>query len=322
MMRCEDAVGEMLMGRKLKAEQGRKFWLGIRKNRYLILMVAPVVVYYFIFSYIPMYGAIIGFKDFSPGKGILGSPWVGFHWFLAFFRSVYFGRLIGNTLLLSLLSLLFSFPVPIVFALLLNEVKSGVFKRAVQTVSYMPHFISLVVVVGIIVNFLSPTDGIVNSLLRGIGLEPVNFLGEPAWFRPLYIGSGIWQSFGWNSIIYMAALSSIDPQLYEASRIDGAGRWKQMLHVTLPGIRPTIVMLLILALGGLMNVGFEKIILMYNPSTYEVADVISTYVYRRGLLGAQYSFGAAVGLFNSVINFILLITVNRISKRVTDIGMW
>ncbi|MGB4369224.1 MAG: ABC transporter permease subunit [Caldicoprobacterales bacterium] len=300
----------------------RRLWRNIKKDKYLLLLVAPVIIYYFIFNYIPMYGAIIAFKDFSPGDSILFSKWVGLKWFREFFRSVYFGRLISNTFILSGLSLIFSFPVPIIFALLLNEVKRKHLKRVVQTVSYLPHFISLVVMVGIMSNFLSPSDGIINNFLRRLGMEPINFMGEPAWFRPLYIGSGIWQSFGWNSIIYMAALTSIDPQLYEAARIDGCNRWQEMRHITIPGLMPTAIMLLILALGNLMNVGFEKIILMYSPATYNVADVISTYVYRRGILSAQYSFGAAVGLFNSIINFILLITVNKISRRYTQIGLW
>lgn len=294
----------------------------IKRDRYLLLLVAPVLIYFFIFNYIPMYGAIIAFKDFTPGDTILTSRWVGVRWFEEFFRSIYFVRLIKNTFLLSGLGLLFNFPIPIVFALLLNEVKREKLKGMVQTVSYLPHFISLVVMVGIMSNFLSPTDGIINSFLVGLGMEPINFMGESKWFRPLYIGSGVWQNFGWNSIIYMAALTSIDPNLYEAAKIDGCNRWREIYHITIPGIMPTAIMLLILALGNLMNVGFEKIILMYSPATYEVADVISTYVYRRGILSAQYSFGAAVGLFNSLINFILLVTVNRISRRYTQIGLW
>lgn len=294
----------------------------IKKDRYLLLLVAPVLIYFFVFNYIPMYGAIIAFKDFTPGNTILSSQWVGIRWFKEFFRSIYFGRLIKNTLVLSLMNLAFNFPIPIIFALLLNEVRRENLKRVVQTVSYLPHFISLVVMVGIMSNFLSPTDGIINNLLVKMGMEPVNFMGEPEWFRPLYIGSGVWQNFGWNSIIYMATLSSIDPHLYEAARIDGCNRWNEMRHITLPSLAPTAVMLLILALGNLMNVGFEKIILMYSPATYDVADVISTYVYRRGILSAQYSFGAAVGLFNSVINFLLLLTVNKLSRRYTQIGLW
>lgn len=310
------------MGGKLLSMRSEKLWSKVKKDKYLILLVGPVVIYYFIFNYIPMYGAIIGFKDFMPGEGIWGSPWVGLKWFDEFFKSIYFVRLICNTILLSFYSLLFSFPIPIIFALLLNEVKNSYFRRVVQTISYMPHFISLVVVVGILANFLSPSDGILNILLKNAGLDPINFMGDPKWFRFLYVSSGVWQNFGWNSIIYIAALTTIEPQLYEASKIDGANRWKQMLYITLPGLMPTAVMLLILALGGLMNVGFEKIILMYSPATYEVADVISTYVYRRGILGVQYSFGAAVGLFNSVVSFILLFTMNKISKKVTEVGLW
>ncbi|HHY82945.1 MAG TPA: sugar ABC transporter permease [Clostridiales bacterium] len=294
----------------------------IIRDRYLILLVAPVVIYYFVFHYIPMYGAVIAFKDFSAGQTIWGSEWAGLKWFQEFFRSVYFGRLISNTLILSSLSLVFSFPVSIIFALLLNEIRRKALKRVIQTVSYLPHFISLVVMVGMMSNFLSPSDGVVNQILKNFGMQPIDFMGESAWFRPLYIGSGIWQSFGWNSIIYMAALIAIDPNLYEAARIDGCSRWQEMLHITIPGLMPTAVMLLILALGNLMNVGFEKIILMYSPATYDVADVISTYVYRRGILSAQYSFGAAVGLFNSVINFILLLSINKISKLYTQISLW
>lgn len=300
----------------------KRLMKNVRKDKYLLLLVSPVLLYYFIFHYVPMYGAIIAFMDFSPGQTILSSQWVGFRWFQEFFRSVFFRRLISNTVILSGLSLIFSFPVPIVFALMLNEMRRKTLKRVVQTVSYLPHFISLVVMVGILSNFLSPTDGIVNQILVRMGKEPIDFMGDSAWFRPLYIGSGIWQSFGWNSIIYMAALTNIDPHLYEAARIDGCSRLQEIRHITIPGLMPTAVMLLILALGNLMNVGFEKIILMYSPATYDVADVISSYVYRRGILGAQYSFGAAVGLFNSVINFALLISVNKISRHLTQIGLW
>ena len=310
------------MNRQVLDQSLSKLKKNIKKDKYLLLLVAPIVIYFFIFNYVPMYGAIIAFKDFSPGNTILNSQWVGFRWFQDFFRSVYFGRLITNTFALSGLSLVFSFPIPIIFALLLNEVRRKHLRRIVQTISYLPHFISLVVMIGMMSNFLSPSDGIINELLKKMGMEPINFMGEPTWFRPLYIGSGIWQNFGWNSIIYMATLTSIDPQLYEAGRIDGCNRWKEILHITIPGLLPTAIMLLILAMGNLMNVGFEKIILMYSPATYDVADVISTYVYRRGILSAQYSFGAAVGLFNSVINFILLLSMNKISKRYTQVGLW
>jgi putative aldouronate transport system permease protein len=303
-------------------ESSKKFKKHVRRDKYLLLLVAPVLIYYFVFHYLPMYGAVIAFKDFSPGQTIWNSPWVGFRWFREFFASIYFTRLISNTFILSSLALVFSFPVPIIFALLLNEIRRKNLKRTIQTISYLPHFISLVVMVGILSNFLSPSDGVINQLLNRFGMGTINFMGESSWFRPLYIGSGIWQSYGWNSIIYMAALTSIDPHLYEAARIDGCNRWQEMLYITLPGISSTAVMLLILALGNLMNVGFEKIILMYSPAIYDVSDVISTYVYRRGILNAQYSFGSAVGLFNSIINFILLLSVNRISKHYTQIGLW
>jgi putative aldouronate transport system permease protein len=294
----------------------------LNRDKYLIMLVLPVILYYIIFHYLPMYGIIIAFKDYSISKGILGSEWVGFKWFLEFFRSYFFGRLIKNTLTLSIYGIIFAFPAPIIFALLLNELRNGIFKRVVQTVSYLPHFISLIVVVGMMVNFLHPVDGIVNVFLKNLGRQPINFLADPNWFRPLYIGSGIWQEFGFGSIIYLAALASIDSEIYEAAKIDGANRWKQIRYVTIPGIMPTIMILLILRLGHIMSVGFEKIILMYNPSTYEVADVISTYVYRRGIINSQFSFAASVGLFNAVINLILLLTVNKISKRVSEISLW
>jgi len=300
----------------------RAIWRSIKRDKYLLVLISPVVVYYIIFHYVPMYGALIAFKDYNPGIGFYNSPWVGFKWFKQFFESFYFWRLIRNAILLNIYGIIFGFPIPIIFALLLNEVSDGFFKRSIQTISYLPHFISLVVVVGMMVNFLSPVDGIVNMFLKSIGKEPINFMGDPRWFRFLYISSGIWQEFGWSSIIYLAALSAIDPTLYDAAKVDGANRWQQMLNITLPGIMPTIIILLILNVGHLLSVGFEKIILMYQPMTYEVADVISTYVYRRGVLGADYSFAAAVGLFNSIINFMLLVTFNRISKRLTEISLW
>jgi putative aldouronate transport system permease protein len=301
-------------------------WAYFRKNviksKFLLLLLLPGTAYLIIFQYIPMYGIIIAFKDFSPGLGIWGSEWVGFKWFTEFFQSVYAYRLLRNTVLISFYSLIWGFPIPILFALLLNELRNGFFKRAVQTVSYFPHFISTVIITGLIVNFLSPTDGLFGLLFKHLTGETTSLLTDPAWFRTIYIGSGIWQEFGWSSIIYLAALSAIDPQLFDAAKIDGAGRWKQMRHITLPGIMPTIVILLILKMGSMLSVGSEKIILLYSPAIYETSDVISTYVYRRGLLGADYSFGAAVGLFNSIANFLLLIVINSISKKVNHTSLW
>lgn len=293
----------------------------VKRNRYIYLMLAPVVAYYLVFQYGPMYGAQIAFRDFRPSKGIWQSPWVGLAHFKAFIQGFFFRRVLRNTLLINLLDLLFGFPAPIVLALLLNEVRKSVFKRTVQTITYMPHFISLVVVVGILVDFLA-RDGLVNNLLAAFGAAPTAFMQKPEMFRALYVGSGIWQNVGWGSIIYLAALSNIDPTLYEAAMVDGAGRFRQLLHITLPGIAPTIIILLILRIGAMMSVGYEKIILMYNPVTYETADVISSYVFRKGILESSFSFSSAVGLFNSAINFALVILANGISRRVNETSLW
>lgn len=314
---------ELAAGRALsRSERMRRTVVrDLRRNKYIYLMALPVLAYYLVFHYGPMYGLLIAFKDFSPGLGIWGSPWIGFDHFNDFFQSHYFGRLIRNTVLINVYELLFAFPASIVLALLINEIRSSLFKRAVQTVSYLPHFISIVVVVGMMVDFLA-RDGLINQLLAAFGLESIPFLRQPEWFRFLYVSSGIWQGIGWGSIIYLAAISNIDPTLYEAAKMDGAGRWKQTLHITIPGILPTIVILLILSMGSMMTVGSEKVLLMYNPLTYETADVISTYVYRKGILEANYGYTTAVGLFNSVISFALIVAANGISKRVSDNKLW
>lgn len=300
----------------------RNFTKVLNRDKYLLLLILPVLLYYFVFHYIPMYGIIIAFKKFSPMKGILGSAWVGFDHFMHFFQSVYFWRLLKNTLLLSVYSLFWGFPVPILFALLLNEVREGIFKKSVQTISYLPHFISIVVVMGMIVNFTTVNGGVVNQMLGWFGIGPINFLSESGWFRTIYISSSVWQGFGWSSIIYLAAIAGIDPQLYEAAEIDGASRWRKMWHITLPCLLPTIAILFIMAVGNLMDVGFEKIILLYNPTTYETADVISTFVYRQGIQQANYSYSTAIGLFNNIINLILLVAVNRISRKLSETSLW
>jgi len=286
-------------------------------------MLLPVVLYFLLFHYKPMYGAIIAFKDFNAFVGIWESKWVGFKHFQQFFESYYFGRILRNTLLISLYQLIFAFPAAVVLALLLNEVRNQAFKKTVQTISYLPHFISLVVVCGMLIDFLQP-DGIINRMLLAIGAigEPISFLILPEWFRTIFVGSGIWQGIGWSSIIFLAALAGINPSLYEAAVVDGAGRWKQVLHITLPGIMPTVVILLIIEIGKFMIVGFDKIVLLYNPATYETADVIGSFVYRRGIQEANYSFTAAVGLFNSVINFALLVLVNQIAKKKAESSLW
>lgn len=300
----------------------KAFWKSLRRDRQLVFMLIPVVIFFAVFSYYPLYGILIAFKDYSISMGILGSPWAGLRYFRQFFSSPYFGRLLRNTVLISVYSLLWGFPIPILFALLLNEFKDGKFKRVIQTVSYLPHFISLVVICGILIDIFSPQGGVVNSLLYSLTGKRINFFGEPEWFRTMYVGSGVWQEFGWNSIIYLAAITGINPDLYEAARIDGAGRLRQIWHVTLPGIKPTILTLLILNLGNIMSVGYEKIILLYSPTTYETADVISTYVYRTGLLSQQYSYAGAVGLFNSAINIAILVLCNFAGKKLFGVGIW
>ena len=294
-----------------------------KRNRYIYLMALPVLVYYLLFHYQPMYGAIIAFKDFTPAKGILGSPWAGLKHFRTFFTGPYAFRLIRNTFLISFYELIFGFPAPLLLAILMNEVMAPRYKRVIQTLSYLPHFISLVVICALIKNFTAST-GLVNdiiALLFGEGARST-LLQDPSNFRTVYVVSGIWQGVGWGSIIYLAAISKIDQQLYEAAIIDGAGRFARMLHVTLPGILPTIIIMLILRMGSLMSVGFEKVFLLYNSGIYETADVISTYVYRRGIIDTDWSFSAAVGLFNSVVNFILVVAANFISGKVSETSLW
>lgn len=293
----------------------------IQKYRIVYLMALPVLAYYILFHYAPMYGASIAFKHYIPSRGIQASAWVGLKHFDSFFHSYYFERLIRNTLLISLYSIAFGFPAPILLALLLNEVKSSWYKRTVQTITYLPHFLSMTVICGMILNFFA-SSGAVNSILTALGGEKRAFLLDPSYFRSIYIGSDIWQGVGWGSIVYLAALSGIDPALYEAARIDGANRFHQAVHITIPGILPTIVVLFILRVGSMMNVGHEKIILLYNDMIMETSDVISTFVYRKGLLDANYSYSAAVGLFNSAINFGLVVLTNALSRAVKQTTLW
>ena len=290
-------------------------------NRYAYLMVLPVVAYYLIFHYFPMYGAVIAFKRFSPHLGIIDSPWVGFTNFSLFFSSMYFWRVFKNTLIISLSTLFFGFPAPIILALLLNELRSSLYKRIAQTITYIPHFISMVVISGMIVDFVS-SEGIITEIFVFFGGDQQNLLQDASLFVPIYVISEIWQQVGWGTIIYLAALSHIDPELYEAATIDGAGRFRKIWSITLPGISSTIVILLILRLGGIMSVGFEKIFLLYNPMIYETSDVISTFVYRRGLLEMNWSFSTAVGLFNSILNLCFIMGANFISRRINDTKLW
>ena len=291
------------------------------RNRSLYLMIIPVLIFFILFHYKPMYGAIIAFKDYTPALGIAESPWVGWDNFTRFFSSVYFGRLIRNTILLSFYSLLFGFPAPIILALLLNEVKNKKFKGLTQTVTYLPHFISMIVVTGMLVDF-SMTSGLFNDIIELFGGERSPLLQNPDLYRTIYVASGIWQEIGWGSIIYLSALSGVDSQLYEAAQIDGAGKWKQLIHVTLPGIAPTIIIMFILKMGTLMNMGYEKTILLYNPATYETADIISSYIYRIGLLEQDWSYSTAIGLFNSVIKLGLLLITNKIARKCGETSLW
>jgi len=291
------------------------------RNKYKYLLVIPVLMYFIVFCYFPMYGVVIAFKQYRISLSIAESPWIGFLNFKRFFRDVYFARIFRNTFLLSIYSVIWEFPMPILLALLLNEVRCVAFKRTVQSITYFPHFISVVIVCGLI-NAYSLTTGLFNTIRVALGMDVVSMLQEPRFFRTIYIASDIWQNVGWDSIIYLAALSFIDVQLYEAAFMDGAGRMRQLWHVTLPGILPTILMLFILRMGFILNISFEKILLLYSPPTYEVADVISTYVYRVGLIDADFSYSTAVGLFNSVINVFFLVGANTLSKKLSGVGLY
>lgn len=296
----------------------RRIW----RNKELYLLVLPVIIYYLVFHYKPMYGLIIAFQDYSPRRGISGSEWVGFSHFIDFFGGIYFKRLLRNTLEISLATLIFGFPAPILLALLVNELRSKWFSRITQTITYMPHFVSMVVLCAMIREFVKE-GGLVTDILTNVfGYDGKNLLSRSAYFTPIYVITNIWQGVGWGSIVYLAALTGIDMELYEAARVDGANRWKQTIHITIPSIMPTIIIMLIMRMGQIMGIGHEKIILLYNEGIYEKADVISTYVYRMGIMNRQYSFSAAVGLFNSVVNFILVIGANQISKKVSETSLW
>lgn len=292
-----------------------------KRNKYKYLIFLPVAIYFIIFCYKPMYGVIIAFKNFQPSLGIMDSPWVGINNFTRFFNDFYFTRILKNTFLISIYSILWGFPVPIIFALLINELKNHKFKRFVQSTTYLPHFISTVIICSMIRQF-SFTDGLFNDIIHFLGGSRSQILQHASNFRTLYVASEIWQHFGWNSIIYMAALSSIDPSLYESSNIDGAGRFRQMWHITLPGITPTIIILFILRMGSIFSIGYEKILLLYNEAVYSTADVISTYTYRVGLVGGNYSYGTTVGLFNSVINVLFLLGTNYILSKSTETSLF
>lgn len=295
----------------------------IEKNKVLYIMLIPFTVWYLLFIYKPIGGLIAAFKDFNnPWLGISGSKWCGFDNFVTFFTSPFFFRTLKNTFIISFAGLIFGFPIPVIFALLLNEVENKKFKSLVQTVSILPHFISTVVICGMITSFLSPSTGVVNIVLDALGFERHYFLIDKKCFVPIYTIMGIWQSTGFSAIIYISALSSIDTELYEACKIDGGGKFRQTITVTIPGILPTIIIMLIMRIGNLLNVGQEAILLLYQPSTYETADVISTYVYRTGIVNGQYGISTAVGIFNSVVALVLVSLSNFVSKKTTEVALW
>jgi len=301
---------------------GSAFIKSLKRDKYLVMMVLPCIAFFVIFHFIPMFWNIISFQKYNIRGGIFESTWVGLSNFERFFASPNAARVIGNTFIISFMDLIMGFPVPIIFALFLSEIKNKYVKRTIQTFTYLPHFISVVVVVGMMKIFLSPTDGIVNNIITSLGGSPIDFFSTAGVFRWLYVLSNIWQNFGWDSIIYFAAVAGINPELYEAAEVDGAGRWTKMFHISLPSISPTIITLLIMRIGWLLSVGFEKIILMYNEATYQTADVISSYVFRVGILNADFSYGTAIGLFNSLVSIILIAGANFISKRLSDTSLF
>ena len=315
------AAGAKTTLARLQPTLGKRIRRDLSRYKYVYIMLIPIVVWYILFCYRPLLGNVIAFKDYKASKGIWGSPWVGIKHFTAFFSSFYFWRLLRNTLLISLYGIIFSFPAPILLALLMNEMHSRWYKRTVQTITYMPYFISMIVICGMLMDFLK-MDGVITTILAVLGMPNENYLMKPEAFRTIYVASDIWQNCGWTSIIYMAALSSIDQELYEAAAIDGANRFKQTLHVTLPGLLPTIMILLIIRIGAVLNVGYEKIILLYNSANADTSDVISSFVYRRGILEANFSYTTAVDLFNSVISFGLVMGANALSRRKTAYGRW
>ncbi|MEC0173833.1 ABC transporter permease subunit [Paenibacillus favisporus] len=299
----------------------RRTWGRIERNWGLYVLLLPAAILLLLFSYKPMYGVLIAFKDYSPALGIMGSPWAGMKYFEKFFHSYQFNVTIKNTLIISLYSIV-TFPIPIVLALMVNQMRASRFKRFFQTVTYMPHFISTVVMVGLMLILLSPGSGLIGSIYRLFGAEAPNIMGSAGMFSSVYVWSDVWQHAGWDSIIYIAALSAVDPSLYEAATVDGASRWQKIRYIDIPMLIPTAVTLFILRMGGLLGVGFEKVYLMQNNLNISSSEVISTYVYKIGLLSSQYSFSSAINLFNTLINFVLLILVNQISKKLSSNSLW
>ncbi|MEP4194010.1 MAG: ABC transporter permease subunit [Aliishimia sp.] len=294
----------------------------MKREWQLYAMLLPTVIWLLVFLYKPMYGLQIAFKDYSVFRGVAGSPWVGFEHFDTLFNNDQFLRALKNTIIMSLYGLLFGFPVPIFLALMFNEVLNQTFKKSAQTIVYLPHFISSVIIAGIVITSFSPSAGIVNTILGWFGVDSIYFLTKPEWFRPIFIGTGIWQEAGFQSIVYLAAIAGVSPTLYESAVVDGASRWQMMWKITIPSIMTTIIIMLIIRIGNILEISFEMIILLYQPATYETADVVNTFIYRQGLQGGQYDFAAAAGLFNAIVAFVLVMTANTISKRYSRTSLW
>ncbi|OXM86946.1 ABC transporter permease [Paenibacillus rigui] len=321
-MSTDHAAGSAAHHKKT-AERSKSVWKRITNEYHLYLLFIPVLIYYAIFKYVPMFGTILlSFLDYDIFKGLTSSHFVGFKHFITFFQSVYFFRLLKNTLVLNLMNLVFVFPAPILFALLMNEIHHRWIKRLVQTISYLPHFVSTVIVASMAVTFLSPSVGMINHIMESLGGERIHFLLKPEYFKWIYTSIDAWQTIGWSAILYFAALTGIHSELYEAAMVDGASRWKQAIHITIPGISSTIIIMLLLKIGHMLEVGYELILLLYNPTTYVTADVINTYVYRKGIIESSYSFASAVGFFQSIIGLILIVGANRLAKKYSETSMW
>ncbi len=294
----------------------------LKREWQLYVMLIPTILWLLIFLYKPMYGLQIAFKDYSIFRGVAGSPWIGFEHFETLFNSDQFLRALKNTVIISFYSLLFGFPMPIILALMFNEILNKTYKKTSQTIVYLPHFISSVIIAGIVITAFSPSAGIVNTILGWFGIDSIYFLTKPEWFRPIFIGTGIWQEAGFQSIVFLAAIAGVSPTLYESAVVDGASRWQMMWKITLPSIMPTIIIMLIIRIGNILEVSFEMIILLYRPATYETADVVNTFIYRQGIQSGQYDFAAAAGLFNAVVAFVLVMTANTLSRRLSRTSLW
>ena len=317
--RSRDTTGQSVQASRSRLQQIVDH---LRRHWQIYLMLAPTVIWLLLFLYKPMYGLQIAFKDYSIFRGIAGSPWIGFEHFETLFNNAQFIRAVKNTVIISFYSLVFGFPVPILLALMFNEVLNKTYKKTSQTIVYLPHFISSVIVAGIVITAFSPSAGIINTIIGWFGIEPIYFLTKPEWFRPIFIGTGIWQEAGCQAIVYLAAIAGVSPTLYESAVVDGASRWQMMWRITLPSIMSTIIIMLIIRIGNLLEVSFEMVILLYQPATYETADVVNTYIFRQGLQGGQYDIAAAAGLFIAVVAFVLVITANSLSKRYSRTSLW